>query len=790
MIGIFSCSSAVRFLGGYLVSCLFLAVASSQEDWVKPLDSFFSDHCFECHDDATEKGGLNLLDLGTDLGDAELMRKWVLVHDLVASGEMPPEKKERPSGDAQKAFLSHLATELFETDVARAEVVLRRLNRVEYENTLRDLFEVPFLDLRHRLPEDAKSHGFDTIGEALNLSTEQMLVYLEAADYVLDEVLGPEEKPETLTSTSNLKDSTERVLGKLFREHEEGVVMFSSAYSPSNYRGFEINEPGTYRFTLRARPFQSDEKMTVRVYAGDVIANRRDRWLVGHYELAPGDEWTEITFEERLMPRDTVKIMTYRNGGHENNADTTERSGVLVGDATCVGPLIDHWPPRSRTKLLGDVDPESAGAEEAVAILNRFLPHFYRRTVSPDECEPFAALTRRALEEGRPWLEALRIGMKAMMVSPEFLFLEEPGRETVGEFAIASRLSYFLWKTMPDAELLSLAARGELSKPEILRAQVERMLEDERAERFVEDFTGQWLDLHEIDFTEPDKNLFPEYDELIRAGMIAETQGFFREVLEENLPTTDFVDADWTILNSRLAEHYGIPGVDGLEYRRVSLPEDSPRGGVISQAAVLKVTANGTNTSPVLRGIWMLENILGEPVPPPPANVPAVEPDITGATSLREMLEKHSGTESCSGCHEKIDPAGFALERFDPIGGWRDWYRSMGEGERVLPDRFIDPPVNKVRVRYKKGLPVDASGETEEGFVFSDFGELKAHLASDPAMITRTVSEKLLAYGLGRGMGFADRPVLEEIVRQAAEHDYGFRDLIHEIVQSSAFREP
>lgn len=758
--------------------------------WADSLSGFLSEHCYECHDDDVSKGGLNLLDLGTNLYDPETMRRWVLAFDKVESGEMPPEKKPRPGAKEMGQFLAGLEKSIFTTDLKRKEVVLRRLNRLEYQNTLRDLFALPHLSVRDMLPEDAEAHGFDTIGDALELSTEQMLVYLEAADYLLDEAIGPKDKPETVTSTSNLKTSSGRVLGKLFREHDEGVVLFSSSYSPSVFRGFEIKQPGVYRFTVRARPFQSDRKMIVRIYAGDVIARRGKRWLSGHYEIEPGEKWTEIKFEEYLQPRDSIQIVTYRNGGHESKANETTRPGVLVGDATCIGPVIEKWPLESRRKLLGNVDPNKAIAQDADEVLKWLLPYFYRRTVKPEEVEPFQSLTRAALADGRPWLEALRIGIKGIMVSPGFLFLEEPGREQVSDFALASRLSYFIWKTTPDRELLSLAARSKLQEKEVLAAQVERLLKDPRSQRFIDDFTGQWLDLYEIDFTEPDKHLFPEYDELLRTSMLEESKRFFSEILNNDLSVTNFINADWTILNSRLAEHYGIPGVDGLNYRKVQLPPESPRGGLPGQAAIHKVTANGTNTSPVLRGNWMLENIFGEPVPPPPANVPAVEPDITGATSLRDLLKKHSESKSCVGCHRKIDPPGFALERFDPIGGWRDWYRSMGEGERIEPVRFVDPPINKVRVRYKKGLPVDASGTTSDGYDFADFKEFKAHLANRHDMIARTLTEKLLAYSLGRGMGFSDRPDIENIVESTTESNYGLRSLIHAVVQSPAFRKP
>ena len=750
------------------------------------LQTFLRQHCLDCHSGDVQEGGLDLTQLSTERNDAEAMRRWVLVHDRVDNAEMPPDG-DLPSAD-RKRFISALGQTLHRADAAHREVVLRRLNRLEFEYTLRDLFEIPHLEVKEMLPEDARSNGFDNIGEALSLSTEQMMVYLRAIDHVLDEAFGPSQRPPTRVRSVNLKQSTQRVLGKLFRDEPDGVVLFSSDYSPSVFKGFDIREAGLYRFKIHARAFQSDRPMTLRVYAGDVIGNRGESWLAGYYDVAPGDAWTVIELEQRLAERGSIEVKTYRNGGHEKNAQQTTRPGILVGDVECEGPILT-WPLPSRTKLLGGVDPETATTEDAVAILRRFLPLAFRRTTKPEEVEPFAKLTREVLDEGRPWTEGLRQGMKAMLVSPEFLFLEEATRGRISDFGIASRLSYFLWRSMPDEQLLMLAAGGRLSRPQTLRDQVERLLADPRAERFVEDFTGQWLDLYDIDFTEPDKKLFPEYDDVLRAAMLEESRGFFREVLQENMSVGSFLDADWTILNSRLAEHYGVKGVEGLDYRRVRLPAENPRGGVMTQAAVLKVTANGTNTSPVLRGVWMLENVLGKHAPPPPSGVPAVEPDISGATTLREQLTKHRETGSCAGCHEDIDPPGFALERFNPIGGWRDWYRSTGSGDRV-EGVFVDSPINRIRVQYRKGLPVDASGITPDGQVFDDFVQFKQWLAADRERMAHNLAEKLLAFGLGRATGFSDRPTLQKIVRITAKSDYGFRTLIHEVVQSDAFLRP
>jgi hypothetical protein len=313
------------------------------------------------------------------------------------------------------------------------------------------------------------------------------------------------------------------------------------------------------------------------------------------------------------------------------------------------------------------------------------------------------------------------------------------------------------------------------------------MLDDPQAEQFTKNFAGQWLDLREIDFTEPDANLFPEFDELLRLSMVRETELFFAHILDNNLSLMNFVDSEFTFLNERLAKHYGIPGVEGQEFRKVALPPGHERGGVLTHASLLKVTANGTNTSPVIRGAWVLENILGEPSPPPPDNIPAVEPDIRGATTLREQLAAHRNVEMCQNCHDRIDPPGFALENFDPIGGWRETYRTLGEGPRP---KLKQAPFTYAWVRYRLGAPVDATGETPDGFAFHDIRQFRDWLSRQDQQVAKALTSKLLVYATGRTMGFSDRAEIEKIVQRAREQNLGFRSLIHEVVRSSIFQSP
>jgi hypothetical protein len=389
------------------------------------------------------------------------------------------------------------------------------------------------------------------------------------------------------------------------------------------------------------------------------------------------------------------------------------------------------------------------------------------------------AIVEAKLKDGYTFEQAMRAALKGVLISPEFLFLRElPGK--LDDFALASRLSYFLWSTMPDEELFTLAEQRKLSQPEVLRQQVERMLSHPKAAAFTENFVGQWLGLREIDATEPSHLLYPEYDHLLKVSMIREAELFFEEVLKHDLSVTQFVDSDFTMLNGRLAKHYGIPGVDGWEFHKTPLPPESHRGGVLTMASVLKVTANGTTTSPVLRGAWVLDRILGTPPPPPPDDVGSIDPDIRGATTIREQLAKHRAVESCGVCHRKIDPPGFALESFDCIGGWRDNYRVTGNGETVYVDGR--------RMSYHKGKKVDPSDVMPDGERFENIDQLKQLLLRDKPQLARALTNKLMTYATGRAPQASDRDAVEAIVAKIEAKKFGLRSLVHEIVQSETFQ--
>jgi hypothetical protein len=384
-------------------------------------------------------------------------------------------------------------------------------------------------------------------------------------------------------------------------------------------------------------------------------------------------------------------------------------------------------------------------------------------------------------------------GYKAILSSPHFLVFTEPGLASAADgvnlrspklddHAIANRLSYFLWTGPPDETLLAAAARGELTRPEPLRAQVERMLADPKAHRFTENFTGQWLDLRKINATIPDPRLYGDFDGVLLWSMPRESHFVFEEILKLDRSLLEFVDADWSILNERLAAHYGIGGLVGSDFHKVALPAGSHRGGVLTQASVLKVTADGTRTSPVLRGKWVLEKILGQPPAPPPTDVPSIEPDIRGATTIRQQLDKHRSIASCASCHVHIDPPGFALETFDPIGGFRDFYRATnGTRTNALKVTFGGRPLYR-------GPDVEKGGVTHDGKAFRDIDDYKKLLLADHKdQIARNLTEMLLVYATGADIQFADREVVEQIVDRLKSRNYGFRTLIHEVVQSRVF---
>jgi hypothetical protein len=755
-----------------------------------PSQAFLDQHCVKCHAGEKAKGDFQIAELTLDFGVKKNRSLWEKVHQQITSGEMPPKTRPRPDEKASRNLTDWIVKQSMEVRGKEGRVVLRRLNRVEYENTVRDLFSVN-VSVKEMLPEDANAQGFDNVGAALNISPVLMERYLEAADAVINAALLPIHKLESKTERFDLYDSLPTWFVAGVYKRDDGVVLFrSGGDSATDLRKFKAPGPGRYRFRISASAHNSATPLPMAIILGNfVVAGNTTRHL-GYFDAQPGAPKL-IEFEERLVAKnDTIKItpiaLPFVYLKHETMAEYPG-PGLKIHWVEVEGPLPETWPTESYRRVFADVDPKAGKLADAEKLLRTLLPKAFRRPVTEDEVKPFVALVSKAMDMGLPFEAALRTGYKAVLSSPKFLYLREPAG-SLDDYALASRLSYFLWSTTPDEALLNLATKGELHKPEVLHAQVERLLKDSKSKAFTENFTGQWLGLRDISATTPDKNLYPEYEEFLQWSSVRETHLFFNELLKENLGVRNFIDSDFAMLNGRLAKHYNIPDVYGVDFRKVALKPEYHRGGVITHASVLKVTANGTTTSPVVRGVWMLDRIMGKPVPPPPANVPAIEPDIRGAVTIREQLAKHRQTENCASCHTRIDPPGFALENYDVIGGWREKYRIVVSDRKfAVNNRF--GPLGKYLAAYQYGLglPVDSGNTLHDGRTFKTVEDFKKLILADPEQIARSITEKLMVYSTGHTVGFNDQKAINAILADAKKSDYGLRTLVHSIVASELF---
>ncbi len=786
---------------------LFAAAASAPAPG--SLQPFLKTHCFDCHDADIKKGGLDLTALPFDGSEAAAHKKWVRVFDRVTAGEMPPAEEPRPAAAAVRPFLAALGPELTAQHAAHRGTLLRRLNRREYQNTLNDLLGLD-LDILARLPEDGRAHGFDTVGEALNISGAQLQRYLEVAEFALNAALLVGPRPPVTTGLYTLdSERNQQFIGQHWLKRPDGaVVVFNNGGFPSTQLpGFRAASPGPYRVRITGYGYQTKEPAVFSVIAG-TFNRGADQDIRGFHEL-PLDQPGSVEFTLTLRAGDGLKFSPVGLNGPDGHSPIKDGPDKYPGEGLAIqrfeveGPLHVDWPPRGQKLLLGhvplrEVPPANPRAKQrpdyqptytatsanpaadARTALRQFLPAAFRRPLTDADLAPYAALFDREFAESKDYLVALRTAAVAALCAPDFLYLKEPAGH-LDDHALAARLSYFLTRSAPDAELLALAAARKLTAPATLRAQTERLLAGPGFDRFITDFTDGWLNLREIEFTTPDKLLYPEFDELLLDSMLRETRAFVRELFSANLGLAHVIASDFAMLNHRLARHYGLPAVDGLALRKTPLPPDSRRGGLLTQASILKVSANGTNTSPVIRGVWVLDRILGLPPQPPPPGVPGVEPDIRGATTLREILEKHRSTESCNSCHRSIDPPGFALESYDVIGGWRDRFRRLGAGD---PVRLR---VEGRNVRYRLGPPVDAAGQIPTGEKFSDFPSFQKLLLARADDVARCVAEKLLTFGTGRELGYSDRAELARLVADSRSRSHPTRDLLHALIQSPIF---
>ncbi len=795
----------------FLAALPLLVFTSSAVAALPAIQPFLDQNCMDCHDAEMKKGGLDLSALSTDGTDAAALKKWVRVFDRVAAGEMPPPKKKQPSQDAVQDFMAALGGDLVAKSDAQKGTVLRRLNRREYQNTINDLLGVK-VNIIDSLPEDGRAHGFDNIGEALSISGIQMLRYMEAAELAINTALDQETRPESTLQRATLEsDRNKDTIGKHWLKRDDGsIVVFNNGGFPSTViPNLRAKQAGTYKLRITGYGYQIDEPVVFALITGSFNFRNADNVTHSFHELPVGKSGTvEVTLH--LDANKGIWISPQGLNGPDGHSPIKDGpanypgEGMAFQEVTLEGPIVTDWPPRGQKLLLGELKlrqlphglPPSqawrarnsdfkhkytADSADPAADSRKLLPAFisaaFRRPATAADAEPYLKLFDAEFAESQDFMASMRTAAIAVLCSPEFLFLKEPA-DKLNDLQLASRLSYFLTRGAPDAELLA----AKLTQPEVLRVQTERLLKSATLERFVADFTDGWLNLREIDFTTPDKQLYPEYDELLLDSMLRETRGFITELIQSNLGVANIIHSDFAMLNKRLAQHYGIPGVSGVALQKVKLPSDSHRGGVLTQASVLKVSANGTNTSPVVRGIFVMDRILGMEPPPPPPGIPGVEPDIRGATTLRELLDKHRNMESCNGCHRIIDPPGFALESYDVIGGWRENFRSIDKG------KYIDLKVEGRKVRYKLGPPVDAAGELSTGVKFANMSEFQQLLLAGQERVARCVAEKLLTFATGRPMGFSDRSAIDRLVAQSKTKNHAMRDLIHAVVQSEIFR--
>lgn len=770
------------------------------------LSAFFKQNCTRCHGETQQEAELRFDRLTLSSTDAESSQEFARIIDVLEAGEMPPEDEPRPKTADVDLIVQQLESHIANSAIDRP-LALRRMNRREYENTVHDLLgiEVPLADL---LPEDGSVQGFDNVSDGLSISSVLMEQYLEAANVAFDSVirrvkpLPPATRRAELMEIKENIESVEQKKGGTIAV-DNSFIKFTPGWPPARLDAVHPIEDGVYRCRVAVWPHEPNQRtLSVAIYVG-ALFGPETRKFIGIYDVTGTPDKPRIieftTFMEEghaihILPRIWPEHVTWRDK-HE------ERPGVGIVWAETHGPLDQSFPSEVQKRLFGDVETikliedrpiyirhrrgvkehiveSSQPREDAERIIRELLPRAFRRPVSEEEIQPYINLTMNRLDAGRTFEQAVRAGVTAVLCSPQFLLLNRT--DTVDDYTLASRLSYFLWSTQPDEELLKLAAEGKLKDPAVRCSQVERMIGDPKIERFVENFTGEWLDLRDIEFTTPAAKLYPEFDPLLQEAMLGETRNFFTHILRDDLSVLNFIDSDFTFLNERLARHYGIPGVKGHElFRKVTIPENNIRGGVLTQASLLKVTANGTTTSPVIRGVWVMDNILGRPLPPPPPGVPAIEPDIRGAVSIRQQLEKHREIASCARCHKRIDPPGFALEQFDAIGGEREFYRAIGGGEKI--------PGNK---NYLRGPDVEPADKLADGRTFENFQEFRERLLEDQDQFARAIATKLLIYGTGRRVTTANRATVEQIVNTASQHNLGLKSMIQAVTESDLFLEP
>ncbi len=755
-----------------LVSSSPLVRADEQKgeslDFQKEVNPFFKKYCAACHNNDEKMGDVVLDQFQSAQAVVTQRPMWQKILEILQAEEMPPEGEPQPSDDERGKITAWIEQELAKFDCTKmtdpGRVTIRRLNRVEYNNTIRDLMGVDFQPAAD-FPSDDVGYGFDHIGDVLSMSPLLMEKYLAAAEKIVETAIWAEDPyraPRKTFDAAALEQTTGgglhgpklRVLasnGEVFAEHEfpaEGeYLLIGEVYAQQ-----AGPDPALMELRLDGKTLK-----TIRVTAGKEspgVYEVRTRIPAGKHRVA-------LAF-----------VNDYYQPDHEDPKLRGDRN-LFVTSLSVQGPIEtmpQELPETHKRIVFCDLRSEDDPLKCARAILEKFITRAFRRPVTEDELKLYMKLGGQVIEEGGTLEQALQVVLKTVLVSPHFLFRIElddhsddakPIRD-LNDYELASRLSYWLWSSMPDDELFAAAQRGELGKPLVLKTQISRMLADPKAGALVENFAGQWLQLRSLQEAAPDAKVFPEFDDELRVAMRKETELFFAEAIRADLSILDFLDAKFTFLNERLAKHYGIDGVSGDEFRRVELAE-TPRAGILTHASILTITSDPTRTSPVKRGKWILENILAAAPPPPPPDVEQLPEDeaAVASGSLRKRLEIHRNKPVCASCHEKMDPLGFGFENFDAIGRWRT---------------------------KDAGFDIDASGTLPDGSEFGGPLELLSVLKAQKEAFCRCLTEKMLTYALGRGLEYYDECAVDSISARMAENGYRFSTLFLEIANSDPFR--
>ncbi len=750
--------------------CLIVAALCAVPDSraVQPMDApqlkqFGEKYCFSCHGAEKQKGDFDFRPYAEKGFTPGERKAWEKIAEQIETREMPPPKgKVKPPESQRDALVQWIDAQLAGSEAGQknpGRVTLRRLNRGEYRNTIRDLFAVDFDP--SDFPSDETAFGFDTIADVLTIQPLLMERYLAAADQIVAKILAGQKM--AAPSESFRGDRMKASKGTEWIHPVANGVL-----------GFYREADATLDVTFRS---DGEYVLQFRAY-GDLagpeapkLAVSLDGTQLAIFDVKNSGKPAPYEVKLRVKSGSHRVRAEYLNNYNESNHPDRKMRGdrnVYVAGFSVTGPVDAKIEPSESFRRVFARMPE-AGAESKTAreLIASLAPRVYRRPVAAPEIERLGRLADAALADKAPFTEAVGVAVQAMLCSPNFLFRWEldpdalkPGSvRSLNDYEVASRLSYFLWSTMPDARLTDLAAKGELLKGDTLRREAKRMLADSRAEEFVRNFSSQWLQIRAVDEVEIDEKKFPKFSAKLRDAMKEETRLFFDAIVREDRSIFDLIETDFTFANQQLAEHYGLTGVQGSEFRRVKIPAGSPRGGVLSQGSVLIATSMPTRTSPVVRGKWVLEQILGTPPPPPPANVPPLEETkVDKDASLRVRLEQHRDNPDCAVCHAKIDPVGFTLENFDAIGAWR-----TEDGSSLI----------------------DASGKFSDGSNVDGFTGLKKYLKGEK--FARAFAQKMMTYALGRGTERADKAALEEVQRQMKTGGDKMSALISAIVTSDPF---